>query len=220
MTDELQLAKGEIARLTEENADLTRELKLKLRREQQLNHRLAEALGETQAAQFGERVLAFFNAKFSRRLKWVPDGSHARIINRAIRCFDTPEEGVAACREAIEGLAVVPYVVNGKRCATGTERQRYAELHHCLGGDAKGFVDETTIARFVAHARRAREEGLGIPQWGPVVAKEYLDEAVEMCAAKDRALRILTEFCELNDHYITMLERRCGVSLQDTLVAA
>jgi hypothetical protein len=146
MTDELTLARGEIKRLTEDISNLEREHKLHLRREQQLNHRLAEALGETEAAKHGERVLAFFNAQFSRRLKWVPDGSHARIINRAIRCFDTPEEGVAACREAIKGLAAVPYVVNGKRSATGTERQRYAELHHCLGGDAKGFVDEQTIA--------------------------------------------------------------------------
>lgn len=219
--DELRLAQGEIARLTEENSDLVRDLKKKLRREQQLEHQLADALGETAAAQHGERVLARYNARFSRRLKWIPDGQNARIIKRAIRCFDSPEEGVQACLEAIDGLACKPYVVRDgqgvRRASSGTERQRYDDLHHCLGGDAKHQVDEHSLNRFRKYAQEAREAGEGIPKWGPMVSAHYLDEAVREIVALKRSVRVLQEFCELNDHYIGMLEERCGVRLQDTL---
>jgi hypothetical protein len=227
MTDlerELQLAQGEIARLTESLALIEKERDQQRRREAHLNHRLDDALGNTAAAQYGERVMARYNARFGRRLRWIPDGQNARIISRAIRCFDTPEEGVQACLEAIDGLACRPYVVKEggivKRAAYGSERQRYDSLHHCLGGDAKHQVQEDDIARFRSYAREAREAGDGIPKWGPMVPKQYLDEAVELVAAKDVALRILTEFCELNDHYIKLLEEKAGVRLHQLEVLA
>lgn len=224
MTDELTLMRGELERLTEENTDLTRELKSKLRREQLLNHKLAEALGETESIQYAEKVLAHFNARFGRKLRWIPDGTNARVIARAIRCYDSPEEGVAACFEAIDGLACRPYLVrrNGftERAAHGTERQRKDDLKYALGGDIREQLDETAIERYRSYAREAREEGMGIPKWGPVVAKEHLDEAVEMCVAKDRALGVLREFVEVQSAYIVRLEEASGLRLQDTLVAA
>lgn len=221
---DLALAQGEIERLTEENGDLVRDLKKKLRREQQLQHQLADALGETEAAQHGERVLARYNARFSRRLRWIPDGQNARIIKRAIRCFDSPEEGVQACLEAIDGLACKPYVVKDgqgiRRASSGTERQRYDDLHHCLGGSARDQVDEQSIARFRGYAQEAREASEGVPKWGPMVAEHYLDEAIREVVALRRTVEILRGFAVLESHYVEMLEQRAGVRLQDTLELA
>jgi hypothetical protein len=197
---ELELARGEIARLTEDISNLEREHKLHLRREQQLNHRLAEALGETQAMQ------------------------NAKLIARAIRCYDTHEEGLQACLEAMDGLACRPYVVKEggflKRSPTGTERQRHDKPYHALGGKDPKEVNDFDIERFRKYAREAREEGLGIPQWGPVVSAAYLDQAVAENVALRQVLEILRDWCSVTNEYVVLLEEKAGATVEQLAIAA
>jgi hypothetical protein len=204
---ELELARGEIARLTEDISNLEREHKLHLRREQH-----------------GKAVLARYNARFGRKLRWIPDGQNAKLIARAIRCYDTHEEGLQACLEAMDGLACRPYVVKEggflKRSPTGTERQRHDKPYHALGGKDPKEVNDFDIERFRKYAREAREEGLGIPQWGPVVSAAYLDQAVAENVALRQVVEILRDWCSVTNEYVVLLEEKAGATVEQLAIAA
>ena len=72
-------------------------------------------------------------------------GKRWKVAKAALRHHSAEE-----CMEAIQGLALLPYVGPKGRVATGDEKQRFDDLEHCLG-------DETKVDRFRGYWLRAQE---------------------------------------------------------------
>lgn len=177
------------------------ELRRVRREKTKLKTDLRRALGEDDMTEQVNLVIAHYNTRFGRQIRFRPFSRNDELIRKALRCADTLEDSAALCFQAIDGLAVKPFVVErqGKpeRAPEGPERQRYSELKHCL-------KDDEAIRRFAGYAREAREGGDRIPDRQPVVGRSLYEQAVaeavewaQKAQARGTALELCREFIEV-----------------------
>lgn len=103
--------------------------------------------------------------------------SRAQVVRKALK-FHTPEELV----EALDGLALLPYVGAHGRKAVGDESERYDEVKHALR-------DEETVDRFISYRRRAVETADSqrmFDTWQRIAALERAYAALVLTAACKR----------------------------------
>jgi hypothetical protein len=69
-------------------------------------------------------------------------GARAKLARSALRTYKAAE-----LMEAISGLALLPYVCNGKRVAYGHSTERYDQLDHCIGDEKRIENNRRTYLR-------------------------------------------------------------------------
>src|SRR4051812_1622203 len=119
---------GEAAMITTDLGNAEMALRKERREKASLIVKLRRALGEDEMNELVRMVVGHYNSRHGRQLKDPkPFSKNDELIRKALRCADSPDESVSMCFDAIDGLAVKPYVVerngNPRRETAGQERQ-------------------------------------------------------------------------------------------------
>jgi hypothetical protein len=124
----------------------------------------------------------------------------------AVRKMLLAEFSTADLKQACNGAARVPYVVNSRRSGTGARKQRYDDL--------------TLICRDVRKVEQFMdlaldEDGELVPPAPnePVVGARLLDEAIDEAAKYRRTAELLKEMVQMQDSYILRLEAELGLAV-------
>ena len=161
---------------------------LQLRRAGQAEVALRRELDRTrEEAPDGETVrviLNYWKRKLGHpRAKSPLTGKRAQVVRKALR-----ENKAEEIMEAIDGLALVPFVGDGGRRPTGTPEQRYDELEIALR-------DETSVRRFRGYAQRAKALADGA-EWRKLAEVHH-----EAAVVADEYWRLLLEHFEYEDSH-------------------
>ena len=125
------------ARLVRTIEDLELDLRMKRARITELSNQLERQNGEGAEASVIIDIIEYWRVKTGHeKAKVSAAGKRADYVRKALKLKHTAEE----LKEAIDGAAIYPYVVNKQRSKTGTEKQRYDDLPTV-------FRDEVQIQR-------------------------------------------------------------------------
>jgi hypothetical protein len=142
--DDCQKLLNENEELTNEVSGLLSQVRQQARREQALTRELTKLRSDDPASAEIEIVLANWKHHTGHPKAKTPVGGKRWVVVKKALKDHTLEELL----EAIEGLALVPYVGNHGRKTDGKPSERYDDVEHALR-------DETTIARFRSYRARA-----------------------------------------------------------------
>jgi len=121
------------AELSEEISGLMSQVRTQARREQALRRELRTLRQDDPQSADIHHVFAEWQRLLGHPGAKMPtDGSRWPVIRRALRSHTVQE-----CIEALEGLALKPYVVNGKRMPSGPAAKRYDDVDHALGDEKR-----------------------------------------------------------------------------------
>jgi hypothetical protein len=166
--------------LAEENAGLSHQLRRAGAAEMGLRRKLEKACEDEPDAPDIRRVLNAWK-RHHPKAKTPLAGKRAGVVRKALRSHTVEE-----CIEALEGLALLPFVTKGGRRPTGPPECRYDDVEHALR-------DEQTIARFRSYWSRAKAANLEqrYDAWVMVtrVADRYAELLMEAVHEEDRRKR-------------------------------
>lgn len=140
----LQTIQQQNNQLAEENAALSHQLRRAGMAEMALRRQLEKTLEDEPEAEQIRSIITYWKVKLGHpRAKAPMGGKRAKIVRAALRTHSVTE-----LKQAIDGLALLPYVTDKGRRPTGEPSQRYDDLEYAL-------KDEQRIERFRAYWDRA-----------------------------------------------------------------
>ena len=164
----LRQAEDNLAELGLQRAGLELNLRRAGSAELALRRELEQHREDDPASQEVRRLLDYWKLKLNHPKAKTPlSGGRAKLVLKAMRMGYKPDQ----IRQAIDGLAKLPYVRAGGRKPDGAERERFDDLGHCL-------KDEATIERFIRYATTPAPGRSAVPL-APAVERilERLDAA-------------------------------------------